>query len=196
MLRTIYVTPTCSLVDEASRDSLANRSCALSSTSHSAQAIYIAPTPHLHLLPHCVQSPLSLISRGQAPLGHRPPNTQSTIDQTPSPPSPLFAYLLGHQQLVASAAWAKLLGQPNRGDWRNEYWIENFLAQKRRGKAENKFQIHCGTSHPWSPLAICSTGAEHLQRNWRRTWSLHQNQCTDLRSGEAAASYGPLLTRS
>ena len=38
---------------------------------------------HLPLLPHCVQSLLSLISRGQALLGHRRLNTYSTIDQYP-----------------------------------------------------------------------------------------------------------------
>ena len=44
------------------------------------------PSPSPPLLPHCVQSLLSPISRDQAPCGHHPPNTSNTVDRNPPPP--------------------------------------------------------------------------------------------------------------
>ena len=62
-------------------------------SQHSALPHYTHTSPPstpnpLSFLPDCAQSLLSLISRGQAPLGHRPPNTYSTRDQASPPPRP------------------------------------------------------------------------------------------------------------
>ena len=75
-----------------------------STVPHSTHAPQ-SPTPQLPLLPHFVQSLLSHNSRGQAPLGHCPPDTN--YDR--SGPSPMSAR--GAGAAWASTAWSTRMGR-------------------------------------------------------------------------------------